>query len=50
MTETVPEPVLFEYNVQYIKNVSDNKYNIDDTDGTTGSFFQDHHTLHTSYN
>ena len=45
-TETVPEPMPFEYNAQYIKNVSYNKYSTDDTDGTTGSFFQDHHTLH----
>ena len=45
-TETVPTTVPFEYNAQYIKNVSYNKY---DTNGTTGCFFQDHHTLH-SYN
>ena len=44
MTETVPVPVSFEYSAQYI---SYNKYS---TDGTTGYFFQDHHTFHTSYN
>ena len=49
MTETVPEPVPFEYNAQYFKNVSDNKLDTDDTDGTTSCFFQDHHTLRTSY-
>ena len=39
MTETVPEPVPFEYNAQYVENISDNKYSTEDTDGTTGCFF-----------
>ena len=44
MTETVSATVPFKYSAQYIENISYNKYS---TDGTTGCFFQDHHT---SYN
>ena len=42
MTETVP--VQFQYSAQY------GAYNEYSTDGTARDFFQDHHTLSTSYN
>ena len=41
MTEIVP--VQFQYSAQY------GAYNEYSTDGTAGDFFQDHHTLGTSY-
>ena len=44
MTETVPEPMPFEYSAQYIENISYSRYST--KYGTTGCFFQDHHILH----
>ena len=41
-TETIP--VQFQYSAQY------SAHNVCSTDGTDGNFFQDHHTLHISYN